>query len=113
MEVAQNCQSVDSGSSAVQRAGDATHHLGNLCASLPPSPGQDPSTGAGGTEQSGPGFQTASGDRLFKHLNIILEAYRSYEGVSWFLYDDRVRQKISVHKSMLWGLKDIDLWMGI
>ncbi|OCT84749.1 hypothetical protein XELAEV_18022905mg, partial [Xenopus laevis] len=53
------------------------------------------------------------GASLFKHLDIILEAYRSYGGVAWFLYDDRVRQKMAVHKSMLWGSKDIDLWMGM
>ncbi|OCT94608.1 hypothetical protein XELAEV_18012290mg [Xenopus laevis] len=53
------------------------------------------------------------GPGLFKHLYIILEAYRSYGGVAWFLYDDRVRQKMAVHKSMLWGSKDIDLWMGM
>ncbi|OCT78884.1 hypothetical protein XELAEV_18029974mg [Xenopus laevis] len=53
------------------------------------------------------------GPGLFKHLDIILEAYRSYGGVAWFLYDDRVRQKMAVHKSMLWGSKDIDLGMGM
>ncbi|OCT79806.1 hypothetical protein XELAEV_18026617mg, partial [Xenopus laevis] len=53
------------------------------------------------------------GPGLFKHLDIILEAYRSYGGVVSFLDDDRVRQKMAVHKSMLWRSKDIDLWMGM
>ncbi|OCT96893.1 hypothetical protein XELAEV_18009110mg, partial [Xenopus laevis] len=53
------------------------------------------------------------GPGLFKHIDIILEAYKAYGGISWFLYDDRFRQKMSIQKSISWGSKDIDLWMGM
>ncbi|OCT57189.1 hypothetical protein XELAEV_18003887mg [Xenopus laevis] len=50
---------------------------------------------------------------LFKHVDIILEAYKAYGGIAWFIYDDRFRQKMSIQRSIPWGSKDIDLWMGM
>ncbi|OCT57116.1 hypothetical protein XELAEV_18003994mg [Xenopus laevis] len=50
---------------------------------------------------------------LFKHVDMILEAYKSYGGVAWFIYDDRFRQKMAINKMLKWGVKDIDLWMGM
>ncbi|OCT95423.1 hypothetical protein XELAEV_18013112mg [Xenopus laevis] len=53
------------------------------------------------------------GASLFKHVDIILEAYKSYGGISWFVYEDRFRQKMAVQTSIPWGTKDVDLWMGM
>ncbi|OCT55683.1 hypothetical protein XELAEV_18000143mg, partial [Xenopus laevis] len=53
------------------------------------------------------------GPGLFKHVDIILEAYKSYGGIAWYIYDDRFRQKMAIHGSLTWGSKDIDLWMGM
>ncbi|OCT86532.1 hypothetical protein XELAEV_18020217mg [Xenopus laevis] len=50
------------------------------------------------------------GQGLFKRIDIILEAYG---GISWFLYDDKFREKMSIQRSIPWGSKDIDLWMGM
>ncbi|OCT89227.1 hypothetical protein XELAEV_18017845mg [Xenopus laevis] len=50
---------------------------------------------------------------LFKHVDIILEAYKSYGGISWFVYEDKFRQKMAVQRSIPWGTKDVDLWMGM
>ncbi|OCT74454.1 hypothetical protein XELAEV_18033432mg [Xenopus laevis] len=51
--------------------------------------------------------------KLFRHLDIVLEAYRSYGRVAWYIYDDRFRQKMAVQKTLSWGQKDVDLWMGM
>ncbi|OCT74287.1 hypothetical protein XELAEV_18033247mg [Xenopus laevis] len=47
---------------------------------------------------------------LFKHVDIILEAYKAYGGIAWFIF---FRQKMSIQRSIPWGSKDIDLWMGM
>ncbi|OCT58760.1 hypothetical protein XELAEV_18001723mg [Xenopus laevis] len=44
---------------------------------------------------------------------IVREAYKAYGGIAWFIYDDRFRQKMSIQRSIPWGSKDIDLWMGM
>ncbi|OCT80037.1 hypothetical protein XELAEV_18026855mg [Xenopus laevis] len=57
--------------------------------------------------------KTQLGPQLFKHVDIILESYKSYGGLSWYFYDDRFRQKMSVHPEVTWGKKDVDLWLGM
>ncbi|OCT76197.1 hypothetical protein XELAEV_18031392mg [Xenopus laevis] len=47
--------------------------------------------------------------KLLRHLDIVLEAYRSYGGVAWYIYDNRFRKKMTLS----WGQKDVDLWMGM
>ncbi|OCT59729.1 hypothetical protein XELAEV_18000594mg [Xenopus laevis] len=53
------------------------------------------------------------GASMFKHVDIVLEAYKSYGGIAWFIYEDKFRQKMAVQRSIPWGSKDIDLWMGM
>lgn len=50
---------------------------------------------------------------LFQHVKIILEAYKNFPGLSWFFYDKSFRQKISIHQSLKWGMKDVDLWQNL
>lgn len=42
---------------------------------------------------------------LFQHLDIILEAYKNFEGTAWFIYDESFRQKLAVHPILQWGTK--------
>lgn len=50
---------------------------------------------------------------LFQHVDIILEAYKNFNGLAWFYYDEAFRQKLSVHKSLKWGEKDVGLWLNL
>lgn len=50
---------------------------------------------------------------LFQHLDIILEAYRNFGGMVWFNYDENFRQKLSIHPTLKWGIKDIGLWINL
>lgn len=50
---------------------------------------------------------------LFQHLDIILEAYKNLGGSAWFNYDVAFRQKLAVHPSLKWGLKDVGLWLDL
>lgn len=50
---------------------------------------------------------------LFQHLDIVLEAYKNFGGISWFTYDESFRQKVSVHPTLRWGCKDVGLWLNL
>lgn len=50
---------------------------------------------------------------LFQHIDIILEAFKSFGGTAWFQYDESFRQKIAVHSSLHWGVKDVGLWLNL
>lgn len=50
---------------------------------------------------------------LFQHVDIILEAYRNFTGLSWFSYDELFRQKLAVYPNMQWGVKDVGLWLTV
>lgn len=49
---------------------------------------------------------------LFRHLEIILEAYRNFGGSGWYLYDEMYRQKLAIHPGVRWGNKDVGLWLN-
>ncbi|XP_077306286.1 uncharacterized protein LOC143925697 [Lithobates pipiens] len=50
---------------------------------------------------------------LFQHLDIVAEAFRHFGGISWFHYDENFRQKLAVHPSLRWGVKDVGLWLNL
>ena len=50
---------------------------------------------------------------LFQHVDHILEAYKSFGGLGWFYYDEFFRQKLAVHPSLRWGMKDVGLWLNL
>ena len=50
---------------------------------------------------------------LFQHVDIILEAYRSFSGFAWLTYDEAFRQKLAVQPSLSWGAKDVGLWLNL
>lgn len=50
---------------------------------------------------------------LFQHLDIVAEAYRHFGAIAWFNYDESFRQKLSVHPSLRWGVKDVGLWLNL
>lgn len=50
---------------------------------------------------------------LFRHLDIILEAYRNFPGNAWLTYDEMYRQKMAVHPGVKWGDKDVGLWLNL
>ncbi|OCT76962.1 hypothetical protein XELAEV_18032166mg [Xenopus laevis] len=51
--------------------------------------------------------------QLFKHIDIVLEAYNSLGGIGWFIYEEKFRQNMTIHRELEWGTKDIDLWLGM
>lgn len=48
---------------------------------------------------------------LFQHIDIILKAYRSFNGMSWLMYDEAFHQKLAVQPSLQWGSKDVGPWL--
>lgn len=50
---------------------------------------------------------------MFHHVKIILEAYKTNSGLSWFSYYECFCQKLAVHKSLKWGTKDMGLWLNL
>lgn len=50
---------------------------------------------------------------LFRHLEIILEAYKNFGGSAWFSYDESYRQKLAIHQTVKWGDKDVGLWLNL
>lgn len=50
---------------------------------------------------------------LYQQVDIILEAYRNFSGLSWFSYDELFRQKLAVFPHMSWGVKDVGLWLNV
>ena len=50
---------------------------------------------------------------LFQHLDHVLEAYKNFGGMGWFFYDESYRQKLSIHPSLRWGMKDVGLWLNL
>lgn len=50
---------------------------------------------------------------LFQHLDHVLEAYKNFGGLGWYYYDESFRQKLSIHASLKWGMKDVGLWLNL
>lgn len=50
---------------------------------------------------------------LFQHLDSVLEAYRCYGGMSWYLYDEMLRQKMAIYPHLRFGEKDVMLWLSL
>lgn len=50
---------------------------------------------------------------LLQHIDIIPEAYKHFGGSVWFSYNESFRQKLAVHPSLKWGVKDMRLWLNI
>lgn len=50
---------------------------------------------------------------LFQHLDHVLEAYKNFGGLGWYAYDESFRQKLAVHPSLRWGMKDVGLWLNL
>lgn len=50
---------------------------------------------------------------LFQHVDVILEAYRSFGGLAWYFYDESFRQKMAVQPSIRWGQIDVGLWLNL
>lgn len=50
---------------------------------------------------------------LFPHLDIVLEAYKSFGGAAWFAYNESFCQKKVVHLFLHWGTKDVGLWLNL
>lgn len=50
---------------------------------------------------------------LFQHVDIILEAYRNFSGMSWFTYNEPFCQKLAVFPHMSLGVKDFGLWLNV
>lgn len=50
---------------------------------------------------------------LFQHVEIVLEAYRHFDGLGWFFYDELFPQKLSVYPNLRWGMKDVGLLLNL
>lgn len=50
---------------------------------------------------------------LFRHLDIVMEAYRNFGGNAWYYYDESYRQKLAIYPGMKWGCKDVGLWLNL
>lgn len=50
---------------------------------------------------------------LFQHIDIVLEAYKNFGGLSWYSYDALFRHKLAVHPHLKWGVKDVGLWLNV
>lgn len=50
---------------------------------------------------------------LFQHLDHVLEAYRNFGGLGWYLYDESFLQKLSIHPALKWVMKDVGLWLNL
>lgn len=50
---------------------------------------------------------------LFQHIDHVLKAYKHFGGFGWFHYDESFRQKLAVHSSLRWGMKDLGLWLNL
>lgn len=43
----------------------------------------------------------------------MLEAYITFVGIGWFLYDDSFYQKLSVFPNLHWDAKDVSQWLNL
>lgn len=50
---------------------------------------------------------------LFQNLDHILEAYTNFGGLGWYFYDESFCQKLAIHPSLQWGMKDVGLWRNL
>jgi len=50
---------------------------------------------------------------LLQHLSLITYAARVHKGLSWAVYDHKLRQKASTNKSLVWSQIDSQLWLTI
>lgn len=50
---------------------------------------------------------------LFQLFDHVLEAYKNFGGFGWFHYDESFHQKLAVHPSLHWGMKDVGLQLNL
>ncbi|OCT79136.1 hypothetical protein XELAEV_18030234mg [Xenopus laevis] len=46
-----------------------------------------------------------------QHIYIIF-LYLYHIGASWILYEEHFRQRLAVQEHLMWGNKDVDLWLA-